>query len=341
MQLPEHVRLLITEPTVPTWVVQRRGARYELAWGEKTAGEVAVQLLAQPNEPDGIVLATVRGVQSVWVETDAVRPYFALYFANGRRLVVAERILPLAGGPNLRDVGGYVGENGRFVRWGTIYRSGTLSDLTEADLDYLAHLNISTICDLRTRLEVAKLPDQLPQPTPRQLNLALESKDGRLRRLWDLWRHRNRFDNLLTIGYTRLILEQNAPRLSMFLHQLAEADGLPLLVHCTAGKDRTGVLVAILLLLLGVDETTVLADYSLSNYFYHDFRRLLAEDIEQLLRFGYDAAQLEPFYVADPAILTRALVYIRRNYGSVARFVMDVAGVSPAALARLRANLLV
>ena len=340
MALPEHVAALITEPVVPAWVAQRQATRYELAWRE-VAGEVVVQLLAQPDAPDGLVLATVRGVQSVWVETSAVRPYFALCFADGRRPVVAERILPLAGGPNLRDVGGYVGENGRFTRWGVIYRSGTLHKLTTADLDYLTHLGIHTVCDLRTQLEVAKLPDQLPHPSPRYINLALESKDGRLHRLWDLWRHRNRFDNLLAIGYTRLILEQNAPRLGIFLHQLAEADGLPLLVHCTAGKDRTGVWVAILLLLLGVDEATVLADYSLSNYFYHDFRRLLAEDIEQLLRFGYDQAQLEPFYVADPAILLRALVYIRRNYGSVARFVMDVAGVPPAVLARLRANLLV
>ncbi|MCB9434734.1 MAG: tyrosine-protein phosphatase [Ardenticatenaceae bacterium] len=340
MALPEHVAALITEPNVPAWVSQRQAMRYELAWQE-LAEEVVVQLLAQPDAPDGLVLATARGVQSVWVETDALRPFFALSFADGRRLVVAERILPLAGGPNLRDVGGYVGENGRFIRWGAIYRSGTLHKLTTADLDYLAHLGINTVCDLRTRMEVAKLPDQLPHPSPRHINLALESKDGRLRRLWDLWRHRNCFDDLLAIGYTRLILEQNAPRLSMFLHQAAEANGLPLLVHCTAGKDRTGVLVAILLLLLGVDEATVLADYSLSNYFYHDFRRLLAEDIEQLLRFGYDPVQLEPFYVADPAILRRALAYIRRKYGSIARFVMDVAGVPPAVLAQLRANLLV
>jgi protein-tyrosine phosphatase len=340
MQLPERVAALITEPVVPAWVVQRQGIRYELAWWD-AATEVVVRLLQRPDEQDGSLLAVAQGAQSVWVETEAVRPYFALCFADGRRLVVAERMLPLAGGPNLRDVGGYVGENGRFTRWGAVYRSGSLNQLTAADLDYLTHLGISTVCDLRTQMEVAQLPDRLPQPAPRQINLALESKDGRLRRLWDLWRHRNRFDDLLLIGYTRLILEQNTPRLSLFLHQLAEVDGLPLLVHCTAGKDRTGVLVAILLLLLGVDEATVLADYSLSNYFYHEFRRLLAGDIEQLLRFGYDPAQLEPFYVADPAILARALAFIRQKYGSVARFVMDAAGVPPAVLARLRANLLV
>ncbi|MGH1559795.1 tyrosine-protein phosphatase [Caulobacter segnis] len=84
------------------------------------------------------------------------RPYFLIAAADGRQVRVSERLLPLAGGHGFRDLGGWRAADGRQVRWGKIYRSGVMTDLTMADLDYLRGLGLTVICDLRRSLPNAR-----------------------------------------------------------------------------------------------------------------------------------------------------------------------------------------
>ncbi|MCP4418124.1 MAG: tyrosine-protein phosphatase, partial [Chloroflexi bacterium] len=96
----------------------------------------------------------------------AVRHYFRLEFRggawNGRSLLAAERILPLQKGINVRDAGGYHTQDGQMVRWGKLYRSGSMSRLTVADQAYLQRLGVRLVCDLRSVAEREKRPDKLP-----------------------------------------------------------------------------------------------------------------------------------------------------------------------------------
>lgn len=157
-QLPEHVAKLIKWPTVAAWVAQREDGRFQLAWQEPT-DSVTISELPWPDSAEGILLKTVRSETSAWVEGTAVRPYFALDFQgglrDGQRLIVAERILPLSGVPNFRDIGGYETKDCRFTRWGLVYRSGGLHEAETADLEALGTLGLHHICDLRTKGEVA------------------------------------------------------------------------------------------------------------------------------------------------------------------------------------------
>jgi protein-tyrosine phosphatase len=113
-----------------------------------------------------------------------------------------------------------------------------------------------------------------------------------------------------------------------------------MLIHCSAGKDRTGVAVALLLRLLGVPEQTVIEDYSLSNLYYEYFRDITAQIIRQLSYFGISEAEMSPLLMANPATMTAALRHIDAKYGSIEAYLTTAAGLDAAALKRIRANML-
>jgi protein-tyrosine phosphatase len=81
---------------------------------------------------------------------DMRRPYFALRSQDGRVYRTAERLLPLEGGSNFRDLGGYPGAQGKYVRWGVLFRSAAMPKLTDADYSHLSALQIKSIVDLRS-----------------------------------------------------------------------------------------------------------------------------------------------------------------------------------------------
>ncbi|MBF6556870.1 MAG: tyrosine-protein phosphatase [Acidimicrobiales bacterium] len=167
-----------------------------------------------------------------------------------------ERLVPLAGAFNFRDLGGYRSSSGRATRWGRLYRSDTLHDLTDADVELLRSLGLATIVDLRTRRELAATGRGMLESEPiafRHLSVITEG-DGEVmgaptapgeelgeRYLWYLDGGRQALVDALTL--------------------VAEPANLPLVFHCAAGKDRTGVLAALVLDIVGVDPDLIVADY--------------------------------------------------------------------------------
>ncbi|MGN1020233.1 MAG: tyrosine-protein phosphatase [Aristaeellaceae bacterium] len=181
------------------------------------------------------------------------------------------RRIPMDGPQNLRDLGGYAAGEGRMVAWNRLYRSDSLSGLTESDAARLRAMNVRTVVDLRSLSEQQAMPDKLPEgirlcacPMMRE---ELAAPD----------RAAEAFARSLTHGYMKMIGEDAA-----LAGQAARAvmEGLTqgaVVFHCTAGKDRTGVLAAILLLLLGVAEEDVIADYQVSfTYNRRGVNRLLS-----------------------------------------------------------------
>jgi len=167
-----------------------------------------------------------------------------------------DRLVPLAGAYNFRDLGGYEGAGGRTTRWGTLFRSDTLHELTPADVDLIRSLGLATVIDLRTSAELEHTGRGPLAPEPmayRHLSLirdgggeamaapAPAGEDLAERYLW-----------YLEVGRRSLVDA---------LELVSEPARLPLVFHCAAGKDRTGVLAALVLGILGVDADVIVADY--------------------------------------------------------------------------------
>lgn len=250
-----------------------------------------------------------------------------------------DRDIAFEGIVNFRDVGGYLTEDGRRVRQGLLYRSGALHAVTENDLARLAEMGVKLICDLRSHEEIAAEPDRLP-PTVRHLHMPLQSTDENLdrrSRFFALLFNRRKLAGMMPEFYRRVIIDQNARLYGSLLRQFADTANLPAVVHCTAGKDRTGVAAALLLTVLGVPEETIVADYALSNRFYRHFYEYGNRAVRSLARLGIRAEHIQPLLIAHPNTIRGTLAHIRERYGGVEPYLRNAAGLDEATLERLRA----
>ena len=258
---------------------------------------------------------------------------------DGQTRLVAERHVPLDTMFNVRDVGGYPTADGRRVRYGALYRSGVVDPRSDADLARLAALQVRQVWDLRSPREAERRPARLPAGW-RYTHTPMVNPIGTWQQLFGLLRYRRRLEVMLLRGYVDVAVDHNAAIFGALLTRMAEPDALPLLLHCSAGKDRTGIGVALLLRLLGVAEPLVVADYSLSNRYVAEIAASLEPELAPLRRLGVSPARVRPFLVADPAIMTATLGHIEQTYGSVAAYVTGPAGVPRNVVVRLRERFL-
>jgi protein-tyrosine phosphatase len=173
---------------------------------------------------------------------------------DGSLLRLAERVLPLEQGSNFRDVGGYVGADGKHVKWGRIYRSGAMPLLTEADYAKLGGLGLGSIIDLRSTDERLIAPDQLDDRT----GALFLSNDYSLATLLGRMKDGDGENSYRGMG------KALAPQYRAIFRRLLADEGA-VMYHCSAGQDRTGIATALVLTALGVDRQTILADYHLST----------------------------------------------------------------------------
>jgi protein-tyrosine phosphatase len=214
------------------------------------------------------------------------------------------RHLDVAGTRNLRDIGGYRTRDSRQTRWRTIYRSDCLDRLTEAGQQTLITLGIRTIIDLRDNEEVAARPNVLP-----------DSAILRYRRL-PVWEEPPPDDvalPLLTDGYART-LDQRGDQFVGIVRALLKPGALPALVHCASGKDRTGVVVALVLSLLGVSKEAVAADYALSGACLGEAYMKVGR--QWLARWGHSWEQYGYLFTTPPERMLATLDHIQRRWGS-------------------------
>ena len=178
---------------------------------------------------------------------------------------VAERLLPLEGGRNFRDLGGYVGADGKLVRWGRIYRSGVMTELTANDLVYLSDLGVNAVCDLRSLDERNREPAPFSGEAAPTV-VAFDYDMGQtMASIGALIQAQTREEAVAAFaaGYVEMA-DFLAPHFTDLFARLARGEA-PLAMNCSAGKDRTGMASALILSVLGVDRDTVIADYALSE----------------------------------------------------------------------------
>lgn len=315
-----------------------------LRWRE-TAVSVHIYISTNPEQINTFHKTVTETTETIISDLDPKRRhYFRLQFEggvwNGRTFVVAERVLPI-GVINFRDVGGYKTKDGRITKWGKLYRSGALLDLGEADLAYLQQLGITAVCDLRSAEESDKHPDQLPENIIYQklpvLDLARWTK---WRGLFAVLFDREKLHEFMIEGYTKVMIDDNPQVVRHIFERAATADSLPLLVHCTAGKDRSGSLIALLLHSLGVPKETILADYTLSNHYFAQFKTLIEPDIAGLRRVGIYADDLHALLIVRRRLIEAMFAHIDAQFGSFAKYLKTHVGVDDTILERVRKNLL-
>ena len=250
-----------------------------------------------------------------------------------------QRFVKLDGAANFRDLGGYKTIDGRSVKWGVVYRSEALGRLSEKDLAHLSELGLRLICDLRTPGEIRRLPDRVPQTTRWAATPAQEG-DFDLSMLPTLLFNRKIIPDLMRQSYPQQ-LAKNATRFGVILQRFAEPDNLPVVFHCTAGKDRAGLTAALLLGLLGIPEKTIAEEYTLSNLAFEPlFKAFMDENQSLLRRFGIPLKELHPMLIADPTWMEDALTFINETYGSIQGYLLQAAGMDAAVLDRIRESLL-
>lgn len=230
---------------------------------------------------------------------------------------------------NFRDLGGHRGRDGRTVRHGRLYRSGTLSALCDADREMFAALGIRTVLDLRRPHEVER-DGRCPEWTgaawrhihpehPEWDPAVYDESGGPVRFLADRYRE---------------LAEHGAAGLARALGVIADAGAGPTVVHCVAGKDRTGVVCALALSLAGVSDDDIAADYALTEKSAAGFTAWLRSVRPQV------AAKMPHFYaVTPPEAMLLFLAELRQRHGGVEQYVAN-AGLSQAQISALRANLL-
>jgi protein-tyrosine phosphatase len=176
------------------------------------------------------------------------------------------RILALEGGCNFRDLGGYRTRDGRELEWGRVFRSGVLSYFTPGDQQQLNQLGVRTICDLRRADERQR--EQTSWPDINTQHLSWDDGSAPPTIMSIATTHSHPFTaagmHAATIDLYRALPAWMAPRLRDMFERIAR-DGVPLLVHCAAGKDRTGLAIALLLTVLDVPHDTIIQDYLLTN----------------------------------------------------------------------------
>lgn len=241
-----------------------------------------------------------------------------------------QRSWRLQGASNFRDLGGYPGHGGRLLRWRKLFRSAHLGGLTAQDRAQLAPLGLARSFDFRGEAERAETPYELPGVT--QHSLAIEPTLVQRMRVLSAAGHAVTADvvaSLMEELYRDLIYHQ-AHRFAELFEHLLQADA-PVLFHCTAGKDRTGVAAALVLLALGVPRDQVLQDFLLTNELFE--RPALRQS-----EFPVDALQV--LFGVRESFLHAALRAIDEDHGGVQRYLEQRLGMSNAALNTLAARYL-
>jgi protein-tyrosine phosphatase len=252
---------------------------------------------------------------------------------SGPAVVTTDRRIRFLGITNFRDLGGYRTRVGAVVRWGMVFRADALHGLLPEDLNLYEELGLRTVYDLRGDVERAEKPNRVnsrhlsvlsrpadagPPAPPAGLSVA----DG---------------ERILTDMYQGLI-DHAATQIGQLFTGLSQDDGLPAVFHCHAGKDRTGVVAAVLLEALGVDRHDILDDYELTARYR--LRSQQEPTYERLLQAGLSPEAAAGVLTTPRWAMDEALAHLDAEYSGVQEYLIGPAGMRKQDLEALRARLL-
>lgn len=246
------------------------------------------------------------------------------------------RLIELEGPANFRDMGGYENHDGRSVRIGRVYRSDSLSYMTGSDVRHCVDdLGIHTVIDLRAGREV----DQFSHGPLEATGVVFlhrpvidETRAEHIQRDAD----QPPSELMSPAAIYLMMLERFADRLTDVVRLIADPANHPIVFHCAAGKDRTGIVAALVLGALGVGDETIVDDYVLTA---ENMPLLVQRHRAVAAARGVDAEVGDPHFAAEAEAMRDVLIGLRERYGGVEEYLL-ANGLEPEAIVMLSAALL-
>lgn len=310
-----------------------------------------------------VIMKTINDTKFIFI---AVLAFFSISCApNSSELFdTYDKLLPLEGGSNFRDMGGYTTESGKTLEKGLIFRSGSMVSLTETDMDYLDQFDFETIIDLRSSDELELFPNYWAQHSGinyinddysilslmagmTDLGLSTDEPEEMMQEFAKLMSEPGELADMINMesiysNFPQLL----KPQLTLLFNNLLEGK-TPLVVNCSAGQDRTGLASGLILSALGVPKETIYQDYLLST----EYRRPSIErgnvDLAKaaqtnafaaiMLKAGGTSDTAEPLYGEDGVpFLSIAFESIENQYGSVLAYLKTELDVDESDIETLR-----
>lgn len=255
----------------------------------------------------------------------------------------ADRVVDLEGVHNFRDYGGYAVSGGGRLKRGVLWRSGQHNGATDSDLERIAALNLATVFDLRTSKERKTHPCRRPAKFAAQVHFA---EDPTLTNALHLMSSNTKKREPMTAAQVQEGMRRNYGKicfrpellaiLRIFFAELAEGRG-PSLVNCMAGKDRTGIAVAMLHLAAGVHRDDAIADYVLTNS-AGDVEARIASGAQTIREMNgtVDIETVRVIMGVEAEYLESALTTIAEKHGSIDGYLAEALGVDDRVRGRLR-----
>ena len=319
---------------------------YLLTWRLPSEGQrVAVYMSDSPDRyystsDHGTPILYTSGSEALILNPDKdVRHYFYLKSEQGEAIILAERQLVLQGSPNFRDLGGYQTDDGRRLKWGRLYRSSKLSNLTDIDMQYVRRLGLTLICDFRQVVEQELEPTRIHSensPTLASLPVTPGSSASFLENL-----HNGIIAVQDPAGFMEqinrdFVINQMPQYAEMF--QLLLAGDQQLLIHCASGKDRTGVGAALILDVLGVSEETIVNDYLLTNKYLPIEKEVarLSKELADHSGAAISEDALRPLLEVRPEYIRACFEEIKKRYESKEHFYETALSLDTAKVTHLK-----
>lgn len=264
---------------------------------EKNIGKLNNTLELTYNKNERAVFLAVSGFDSLWI---------------------SERNLSIIGVPNFRDIGGIRTNDNRQIKWGSIYRSDDFSSTEESGWQKLTAMNVKKKIDFRSSQEKKENPDIFEERlNAKEYSLIIDP--GNMDKFKDIITDKNTtqedIDKLL-LDMNRLFVKKWAYRYKEYFQLLLETE-TPLVFHCTAGKDRTGLCSALTLYALGVDMETIYDEYELSNHYRHGNNEKL---IKKVAFMGIPTEIMRRVMGVERSWLKAGFDQIIQDYGSIDKY---------------------
>ena len=333
-------------------VVADGPGRYSLTWDDADDTTIYAATSAENPAEDGEEVARdAAGSAEVDGLDPGLRWYFEVQNADGSGTVAATRHVALEGTNNVRDMGGYTTEDGRTVRWGKAFRADDLSDLTPEAADKLEAADMRTVVDFRGADEVAADGSAPVSPGTEVVHVPVldEATQTLAEALTEVMRGGDPavVEEMLGGGESQRIKDESfvaqleqPEAMSGYaetLQVLADSPGA-VMYHCTAGKDRTGMMSAFLLGILGVPDETIVEDFVLSNQYLEDH---YAQTYALLDSRGVDVDLIRPLTEQSASNIQPVLDAVNDEHGGWDAFATDVLGLDPDTVDELRDSFLV
>ena len=237
---------------------------------------------------------------------------------------------------NFRELGGYESEDGRKVVSGQFYRSGCLADLNEEELEYVRSLGIRHVFDFRSEYESETVPDPDIGAENHQLNALVDRQGNQVQfdpKSIEKASAQENAGDFLEMMYGGLPFCEAYKQ----MFDVIKAHETPILFHCSAGKDRTGIAAVLILLMLGVDEETALDDYDLTNEYRAEQIGRFFEKMAPVIQNDPEMKQkMQAFEGVLRSSAELSLARIKERYPNYSSYFEDVQGMDEKELNDLR-----